>query len=76
VDELVHKIEGLFSDEIEGVVCSSVHRAKGLEADRVFIIRRDLMPHPMAQSPWELVQEKNLEYVAITRSKNELIFVE
>ena len=76
VDELVMKIETLFSDSIGGVVCSSVHRAKGLEADRIFIIRSDLMPHPMAQMPWELVQEKNLQYVAYTRSKDELIFVE
>jgi len=76
VDELVMKIETLFSDSIEGVVCSSVHRAKGLEASRIFIIRADLMPHPMAQMPWELVQEKNLQYVAWTRSQDELIFVE
>lgn len=76
VDELIMKIETLFSDSIEGVVCSSVHRAKGLEASRIFIIRADLMPHPMAQRPWELVQEKNLQYVAWTRSKDELVFVE
>lgn len=76
VEELVRKIENLFSDQIEGVVCSSVHRAKGLEADRVFIVRADLMPHPMAQKPWEQIQETNIQYVAWTRSKEELIFVE
>lgn len=76
VEELVRKIEDLFSDDIEGVVCSSVHRAKGLESERVFIVRSDLMPHPMAQKPWEQVQEQNILYVAVTRSKSELIFVE
>lgn len=76
VEELVRKIEDLFSDQIEGVVCSSVHRAKGLEASRVFIVRSDLMPHPMAQKPWEQIQEKNIQYVAFTRAQEELIFVE
>lgn len=76
VKELVRKIEDLFSDQIEGVVCSSVHRAKGLESGRVFIVRSDLMPHPMAQKDWERVQEKNIQYVAWTRARKELIFVE
>lgn len=76
VEELVRKIEELFSDQVEGVVCSSVHRAKGLEAGRVFIIRADLMPHPMAQKDWEQAQEKNIQYVAWTRAREELIFVE
>lgn len=75
VSDVMYKIDRVFSDDARGVVFSSVHRAKGLEAERVFILRRDLMPHPRATQPWEQEQERNIQYVAFTRSKSELIFV-
>jgi DNA helicase-2/ATP-dependent DNA helicase PcrA len=75
VFELTNKLKMLFSDSNTGVVFSSVHRAKGLEAERVFILRDDLMPHPKAKAGWEQVQESNCLYVALTRSKRELYFV-
>ncbi len=75
VAELMAKIEMLFSDNNTGVVFSSVHRAKGLEADNVYILRPDLMPHPKAKKAWETQQEMNGMYVAQTRSKDNLIFV-
>ena len=71
--ELKRKIRSIFTDKIEGIVLSTVHKIKGLEADRVFIIRPDILPMK-TNKPWEYQQEKNLEYVAITRSKNELIY--
>lgn len=76
IEELVAKIDSIFDDNVEGVVCSSIHRAKGLEAGRIIIVRPDLLPHPLAQRPWEMQQEQNLAYVAYTRSKSELIFVQ
>jgi superfamily I DNA/RNA helicase len=54
----------------------AVHQAKGLEAERVFITRPDLMPLTRVRQEWELQQELNIEYVAYTRSKSELFFVE
>lgn len=60
----------------EGTLLSSVHRAKGLEAKRVFILRPDLMPHPKAKSEWERGQEANLQYVAETRAIEELVYVD
>lgn len=75
VGELRVRIDEIFSDEIDGIVFSTVHRAKGLEAPSVYILRQDLMPHPYAKQPWELEQEANIEYVAYTRSQGELIFV-
>lgn len=57
-----------------GPIFSTIHKAKGLEASDVYIIRPDLMPHPMADDDKELVQEQNLKYVAITRSSNILTF--
>lgn len=72
---LEHRIESIFSDQKEGVICSSVHRAKGLEADRTFIYLPQLMPLRFATEPWQLEQEENLRYVALTRAKKELWMV-
>jgi superfamily I DNA/RNA helicase len=69
-------IDRIFSDDTDGTVFSSVHRAKGLEADTVYIIRPDQLPLIRKdQQEWELTQEMNLKYVALTRSKNRLVFV-
>lgn len=75
VFEVERKIEQVFSDEVEGVVFSTVHKAKGLEADNVFILKPELMPSPHAQSTWELQQEQNIMYVAYTRALKKLVFV-
>ena len=77
VDEVKDKIERLFSDNSgTGIVLSSVHKAKGLEADNVYIAKPDLMPHPLAESQWQREQEMNVRYVALTRAKKRLAFVE
>lgn len=55
----------------------TVHRSKGREWDRVFLIGRNLyMPSRWAEKEWELGQEDNLVYVAWTRAKRELVEVE
>lgn len=68
--DLVSTIERIFSDSKVGVCFSSVHKSKGLENKRVFIIERELMPSPFAKKNWQKEQEDNLLYVAITRAKN------
>ncbi len=73
VVDLKNKIKTIFTDEIQGICLSTVHKIKGLEANRVFIIRPDLLPMQNVKS-WQYIQEKNLEYVAITRSRLELIY--
>lgn len=73
IADLKNKIRTIFTDEIQGICLSTVHKIKGLEANRVFIIRPDLLPM-QAQKSWQIIQEKNLEYVAYTRAKLELIF--
>jgi DNA helicase-2/ATP-dependent DNA helicase PcrA len=69
-------IKGLTEEKGNQVVLSSIHRAKGLEAECVFLLRPDLIPHPKATSAWERDQEENLMYVALTRSKQFYYFVE
>lgn len=74
---LKKSIENLFDDERGAVYFSTVHRAKGLEADRVHIIEPHKLPLVwQEQLPWQYTQEKNLEYVAYTRSKSELYIVD
>lgn len=73
VGEVISKCEQLFGDAAKGdargaILLSSTHRAKGLEADRVWLLRDTYMR-------WPGSEEANLLYVAITRSKHELIYV-
>ena len=75
---VVVEIEKMFTDDKgDGILLSSIHKAKGLEAQRVFFLRpkEAPCPHPMAKSACELEQEDNLYYVAVTRAREELVFV-
>jgi len=57
------------------VVLMTVHMAKGLEFDNVFVIgcNEGLLPHQMSYgSTSELEEERRLMYVAMTRAKNNL----
>jgi hypothetical protein len=74
--ELKVYINSLFTDSGSVIELSSVHKAKGLEADRVFILRPELLPHPRLNFRWQGEQEMNLKYVALTRAKQTLGFVQ
>lgn len=70
-------IDSMFADVSSGVTTlATVHKAKGLEAPRVFILDRKLMPSKYARQQWQLQQEYNLEYVAVTRSLDTLVFLD
>lgn len=74
--ELIEKIKSVFSDKkIEGISLSTIHKAKGLEANNVYIACNSLMPSKSATQDWEIEQEHNLMYVAYTRAKNKLGFL-
>lgn len=75
-NDILVKIDNVFSDSEYGVVFCTVHRSKGLEGDRVFILRPDLMPFPKAKKEWMKEQEMNLKYVALTRAKKVLTLIE
>lgn len=76
---VVRRIESVFTDDKQavGIRLSSIHKAKGLEAKRVFLLEPEgaTVPHPMAKSPRQREQELNLRYVAITRAIEELVYV-
>lgn len=74
--EMTDKIESLFSDEEKtGITLSTVHKAKGLEADNVYICCPSLLPSKNAKLPWEIESEENLCYVAYSRPKKKLCFL-
>ena len=73
--KLIKNIENIFKEENNGIILSTIHKAKGLEADNVYILCRSSMPSKLAHSDWERQQEENLIYVAITRPKQILGFI-
>ena len=77
-DEIIDKIDEIFPkrDKKSGISLSTIHKAKGLEAENVFIACRSLMPSKSAKKDWEIRQEYNLMYVAYTRAKNILGFID
>jgi len=74
---ILKKIKTYVSDKENPIRLSTIHRAKGLEENRVFIIDYDKMPYdrPGFQQ-WEKTQEIHLKYVAVTRAKEVLFLVE
>lgn len=80
VEDLIRFIESIFTDEAgvskQAVRLSSIHKAKGLEARRVFILEpEEARPRRVNKTPWGADQERNLKYVAITRAIEELVYV-
>lgn len=75
-DTFCREMEALFDDGQPTVLLSTIHRAKGLEAPRVFILRPDKLPLTWAkQKSWQLQQEWHVKYVALTRATQALFWV-
>lgn len=76
IDAIKSRIASLFDDTARGLLTlATVHKSKGLEWPKVFILDRHLMPSKFAKQPWQQRQEKNLQYVAITRAKLDLVYI-
>ena len=77
-EEIIEKIDEIFPkrDKKDGISLSTIHKAKGLEANNVFIACDSLMPSKSAKKDWEIRQEYNLMYVAYTRAKHILGFID
>lgn len=80
VTDIIKSVESLFDNEDdpnadEFVKCTTIHKAKGLEADRVFFYKSSLLyPKWIDTDSWQFTQERNLDYIARTRAKTELIY--
>lgn len=84
VYDVLKEIDELFDDDDDSegtIILSTGHKAKGREWNVVFVLRPDLLPHPLAKpnsdGSWseDQQQEKNLHYVIDTRPKNRLYYV-
>lgn len=76
VTEIIETIERIFSEEAgQGILLSTMHKSKGLEADNVFLLEVNLIPAIYATQEWQVAQEHNLEYVARTRAKKQLVYI-
>lgn len=58
------------------ITLSSVHKAKGLEADVVYLMRQTFHRHQHWRQEKPTQEEDNLLYVAITRSRNALVWID
>lgn len=79
VAEVEQRIETIFSDSKIGVQFCSIHKSKGLEAEKVVWINPGISGYFMQKARENgnesaAVQEENLCYVAITRAKHTLIY--
>ena len=70
----------MFTDAANGesrgrVTLSTIHKVKGLEFPTVFLLDWHLLPSRFAKAAWQRTQEKNLQYVAITRAMERLVYI-
>lgn len=73
VDEVLGVVRQL-SEGRAGPIFSTIHKAKGLEAEHVYFLRPDLVPGWWIKEKEAVQQEMNLRYVAITRAKQSLTY--
>lgn len=72
--ELEERKRGGQKEEKSGVMLSTMHAAKGLEYDTVFIMDavEDIIPYKKAVKSADVAEECRMLYVAMTRAKNHL----
>jgi DNA helicase-2/ATP-dependent DNA helicase PcrA len=70
-------IDGMFSDNGPAVTTlATVHKSKGLEAPRVFILDADLIYSKYSRQEWQQRQDRNLDVVARTRAITTLVYLD
>lgn len=74
ISELDERASAQHAPTVEGVTLASLHAAKGLEWDAVFLtgLSEGLLPISLAETPDAIAEEKRLLYVGITRAREHL----
>ncbi|NYJ73851.1 ATP-dependent DNA helicase UvrD2 [Allobranchiibius huperziae] len=74
VAELDRRASEQHAPTVEGITLASLHAAKGLEWDAVFLIgcSEGLLPFSMAEGPAQVAEERRLLYVGLTRARRHL----
>jgi DNA helicase-2/ATP-dependent DNA helicase PcrA len=74
VAELDERADAQHAPTVEGVTLASLHAAKGLEWDGVFVVgvSEGMLPITYAQTPEQVEEERRLLYVGVTRAREHL----
>jgi DNA helicase-2/ATP-dependent DNA helicase PcrA len=74
VEELAARAAAQHVPTVEGVTLGSLHAAKGLEWDAVFLVglAEGTLPITFAKTPGQLEEERRLLYVGVTRAREHL----
>ncbi len=75
VRELDERAAAQHAPTVQGVTLASLHAAKGLEWDAVFLVgcSDGLLPITMADTPEAVEEERRLLYVGVTRARERLV---
>lgn len=76
VSGLKKLISEIFSDHVQGIMLMTIHKSKGLQNPKVFIIAPELLPHKLAVTDEQKLSEENLLYVGITRAQSDIYYVD
>ncbi|MEX0913513.1 MAG: 3'-5' exonuclease, partial [Demequina sp.] len=74
VEHLAERASAQHAPAVEGVTLTTMHAAKGLEWDAVFLVglSEGLMPISLAETEQAVAEERRLLYVGITRAREHL----
>ena len=74
VTELERRAQDQHAPTVEGITLASLHAAKGLEWDAVFLVgcSEGLLPITLADTPERVEEEGRLLYVGVTRARERL----
>ena len=74
VDDLDRRASEQHAPVADGVTLATVHTAKGLEWDSVFVVglQEGTLPFSYAETPAEIEEERRLLYVGMTRARVDL----
>ncbi|MGX2994671.1 ATP-dependent DNA helicase UvrD2 [Streptomyces sp. JNUCC 64] len=74
VAELDERAGAQHAPTVQGVTLASLHAAKGLEWDAVFLVgvAEGMMPITYARTPEQIEEERRLLYVGVTRARERL----
>lgn len=74
IDSIKSRLVRIFANG-PGITLSTIHRAKGLEWPTVFLLDWHLAAPRVSDPLADRIQSRNLQYVAVTRAKLHLVYI-